>query len=111
MKLQDILNSAKELANTIIESGLYEGTEIEQRANEILQAPESDLDSLIEDYYSDTDRIAILWGKDDVVHRAKEIEVEITDDDALDVLQRLENDHDCNIGITWDVIDCYINDL
>lgn len=45
--------------------------------------------------------IAIIWNTEDV----KRIDQDLTDDQAWEVLKNIEKDHDCNTGITWQVIE------
>lgn len=52
--------------------------------------------------------INIKWSTDDVLWRAEDMNVKITEEQADDVLSLLESNHDANVGINWDVIDYYI---
>jgi len=52
-----------------------------------------------------TDRIAIVWHFSDIIDRAEEIGEDITENQALNVLEWLLQEHDANDGINWDVID------
>jgi len=45
--------------------------------------------------------IAIIWNTDDV----KRLDKDLTDDQAWEILKNVEKDHDCNTGITWNVIE------
>ena len=56
-------------------------------------------------------QIHITWCTEDVLHEAEELGVELTEDEANDVLIRMEEKHDASIGISWDVMDVYIQDL
>jgi len=51
--------------------------------------------------------ISITWHKDDVIERAQERDIILNDDQACDILQIMKSDHDCSIGINWDVIDVF----
>ena len=51
--------------------------------------------------------IAIIWGIEDV----QEVRGDLSDDQAWMVLQGLERNHDCEIGITWDVIEFFAEEL
>ena len=46
-------------------------------------------------------QIASIWSVDDVL----EIRPDLTEDEAWDVLQAVEDDHDANVGICWDVLE------
>ncbi len=50
---------------------------------------------------------AFLWGVEDIrnVPGGEELE----DDACLDILEALEDNHDANIGINWDIIEYYVD--
>ena len=52
----------------------------------------------------DKNTISICWTVDDVKQAFKNIDKEITltDDDCRDVLERVLDNHDATIGVTWD---------
>ena len=52
--------------------------------------------------------IKIIWTSDDVLMRADEIGVELTEHEADNILDDLYQYHDASIGICWDVIASYI---
>ena len=47
-------------------------------------------------------QIAAIWGIEDV----QEIRCDLDEDQCWDVLKQCEKQHDCNYGITWDLIEC-----
>lgn len=47
----------------------------------------------------------VLWQIDDVKSQSGHI----SDEDAAGVLDAMENNHDATLGITWDTIDCYLD--
>ena len=49
--------------------------------------------------------IHITWHIEDVIYRGKERGITITEEEAIDILDTLKNNHDSTIGINWDVID------
>lgn len=53
--------------------------------------------------------ISIVWGLEDVEGRAKDNGYLLKEGQAQKVLDMLKDKHDCNIGITWDVIDDYLS--
>jgi hypothetical protein len=61
------------------------------------------------------DQISIVWCTEDVLHTAKEMDIELTTDQAREILGLLDRKHDAEIGINWDVIssmiDIYIHEL
>lgn len=109
MNLQDFINNATELAHTIIESGLYEpDSPTYKQAEEIIDTSDN-ADTLITQYYDNTNRIALIWGIDDVKFQADELGVELSDQQAFDILHDINKKHDASIGVNWDVIKCYID--
>ena len=52
--------------------------------------------------------IKIIWTTDDVLMRADEINVNITEEEADNILDQLYEHHDASIGICWDVIASYL---
>ena len=53
----------------------------------------------------------ILWSEDDVLERAEEREMEIEREDARRVIHWIYKYHDASIGINWDTIDCYLDEI
>ncbi len=48
------------------------------------------------------------WDVDDVIYRAQELGITLTQSEACAVLENIDNHYDANNGINWDVIDCTI---
>jgi hypothetical protein len=57
------------------------------------------------------DQISIIWHIDDVIHCAKDNGIKITKKQAREVLECLRNEHDATIGINWDVILYWIEEI
>ena len=57
------------------------------------------------------DWIAEWWHIDDVASQAESMGETLTEDECRDVLARVMRKHDCNIGINWDVIDYWIDQI
>lgn len=55
--------------------------------------------------------IKITWTIDDVLVRAAEMNIDITEEEAEEVLEKMERLHDASVGISWDVISAYLLDL
>jgi hypothetical protein len=55
--------------------------------------------------------ICIVWSTEDVLQTAKNMNVELTSEEADDVLMTVEHNHDANYGISWDNIEWAITDL
>lgn len=56
-------------------------------------------------------KIEIVWTTDDVFSRAEDLGYTLTDKQAKQVLMLAKSNHDATIGINWDVIDAYINEI
>jgi hypothetical protein len=52
--------------------------------------------------------IKITWSTEDVLMRADELSIELTEHEADNILDELYENHDASIGICWDVIASYI---
>ena len=59
----------------------------------------------------DKKTISITWHIDDVLSQAKEKGINITEQQAIEILQNIKRNHDASIGINWDVIDCHLDML
>ena len=59
----------------------------------------------------DPDWMAEWWHIDDVIEQAEGNGEQLTIDEARDVLAMVNRKHDCNIGINWDVIDYWIDQI
>lgn len=51
--------------------------------------------------------IAIVWCIDDVL----DVRPDLTEDQAGEVLSRVEDIHDCNLGVTWDTLRIVADDM
>ena len=49
-----------------------------------------------------------IWCEDDVLSRAKRLNVECSRDRAIAIIDRMDCKQDCSLGITWDTIDYYL---
>ena len=52
--------------------------------------------------------IQINWSTIDVVNTAEQMNIYLTDEEADKILDELEENHDPQLGINWDVIENYI---
>jgi hypothetical protein len=64
----------------------------------------------LKETYAADDVIAYdLWVTEDVIGRAEEWPgIELSEEQARDILEEVHRHKDCTIGINWDVLDCYI---
>ena len=51
-----------------------------------------------------------IWCREDVTGKAKGMGFTITDEAADDILDDIDSHHDAELGISWDTLDCYIED-
>jgi hypothetical protein len=80
--------------------------EINEMANELLKAGVvADADKaadVLRQYWGD--KIALVWCVDDVKSIADSEGIEVTDEEAMEVLLKLKNNHDASRGVCWDDI-------
>ena len=55
--------------------------------------------------------IQIEWSTEDVLQRAKDNDVKLTEDEANSILLEMQRDYDADVGINWETIDDYIEGL
>jgi hypothetical protein len=55
--------------------------------------------------------IHIGWSTEDVLQRAKDNDVKLTEDEANSILLEIQRDYDADVGINWETIDDYIEGL
>lgn len=56
----------------------------------------------------DDDHISILWNVEDVQTQAAARSLKLTKEECRQVLDACLNQHDANIGISWDILDHHI---
>jgi len=60
--------------------------------------------------YNSNNSVAIVWSIEDVKDQLEiliedmpeKVDLELTDDDCMDVLQRVVDNHDANYGVSWE---------
>ena len=57
------------------------------------------------------DKMIITWCIQDVVEQAKGREIELTDEQAMEILGLMDRYHDCTVGMNWDVIDVWTDEF
>ena len=55
--------------------------------------------------------ITIQWFDEDVICQADDIGEKLTDDEVEEVLYLLENKHDATLGISWETISFWIQEI
>jgi len=62
--------------------------------------------------YDENEEIAVaIWSEVDVLERAKEREIAITREQAKSIIDLIHRKQDASLGISWDTIDCYLDEL
>lgn len=51
-----------------------------------------------------------IWCEDDVLGRAKELGINCSRARAREIIDEMDRKQDCELGITWTTIDCYLQD-
>ncbi len=59
---------------------------------------------------NDGKTIAHVWSVVDVMDRAKERHINLSDQQCLEILARVDDGKDASIGINWDVLDSHTDD-
>lgn len=66
----------------------------------------------LQHYYKPEEVLAVaIWQVEDVFERAKERKLIITKKQAEDIIVRIERDHSASLGINWDTIDAYLDEV
>lgn len=55
-------------------------------------------------------KVSFVWGIEDVMSQAEDDEVDITEWQARQILQKAKHHHDATIGMNWEVLSVYIGD-
>lgn len=55
--------------------------------------------------------IEIKWSTEDVLTRAEDMGVTLTEEQGDQILQRVYDNHDADVGVNWVVIDFHIEDF
>ncbi len=56
-------------------------------------------------------KLHVIWGVEDVQSKAEEMDVDITEEQCMTVLENAARRHDCNVGITWEVLEFWIGEV
>jgi len=52
--------------------------------------------------------INVRWSVVDILKRAKEKGILLTTQEAIEILDNIKHDYAAELGITWNIVDCYI---
>lgn len=89
------------LNNFITNANVDEDSDLFKQA--VLAVNELDQFELVDKRYA----MAIVWQIDDVLS----IRPDLTEEQAGEVLGRVEDIHDASIGVSWDTLECCADDL
>lgn len=59
-------------------------------------------------YHEQYEKESIKWDAVDFVHHGEIVDIEISEESAQEYLESMIENHDCNIGITWDTVEEYL---
>ena len=63
-------------------------------------------------YNQDDEHVAAaIWCEEDVFTKAKERGLKITREQAQEIFAKMDNNQDCELGITWTTIDVYLDEI
>jgi hypothetical protein len=63
------------------------------------------------DSYDDDEELAyMIWSREDVQDAAKRRGLELTNNQADEVLEFVDHHKDCELGISWTTIDCALDE-
>ena len=67
---------------------------------------------MLQDYAENNKETCVLiWIAEDVLGRAKDLDIKCTEDEANDILGYMERKQDAELGVTWDTIDYHLGCL
>jgi hypothetical protein len=58
--------------------------------------------------YNEAGYFGLNWSLPDIISKAEEMGVECSEDDAREIAYTIEQNGDCEYGITWDTIAYYV---
>jgi uncharacterized protein (UPF0147 family) len=61
------------------------------------------------DYFNKDTQIALIWSIEDV--QSEEVRPDLDDAEAMNVLDKVSRDHDCNYGVSWETLDITAEEL
>ncbi|QDP58058.1 MAG: hypothetical protein Unbinned4294contig1001_47 [Prokaryotic dsDNA virus sp.] len=64
----------------------------------------------LQDRLKETEKWVCGWSPEDVLHKADEMSVSITEREAEEILGSIEHNFDANVGVFWDTIEWEIED-
>jgi hypothetical protein len=72
----------------------------------------SELIDLLKDRYEPDEAIAVaIWNSEDVLMRAKDRDITLTQEEADTIINNVDRNQDAEFGIAWDNLDFWTDDL
>jgi len=93
-----------EALQQIVDEARHQSEMVNGEGMEQVNMTQTILDTIKDEAFGN--EIAIRWHIEDIVERAKDRGIVVLEKDARTILQRLDHNHDCYYGITWEMIDC-----
>ena len=81
---------------------------IEQVKEFVSTLEESEQRAIANEILSQLGIIAHGWGIVDVIYQGRECGYDLTKEQAREILEDIDKNHDASIGINWEVIDIYV---
>ena len=63
-----------------------------------------DLLTLAETIFNNDGLMTVLWSVEDIKAQAESMDIELSEEEAEEVLKTAIDNHDANVGINWEVI-------
>jgi len=60
-------------------------------------------------YDQEREILDCIWLEDDVFVKAEDMEIELTRNQMKNIISNMENKHDAEVGVNWDVIEYWID--
>jgi hypothetical protein len=106
-----VLEKLKELSEMLETNQYVDWVENDQsvefeRLKKIVDSMREDFNVLNE--YEEAGYFGLNWSLPDIISKAEEMGVECSEDEAREIAYEIEQNGDCEYGITWDTIAYYV---
>ena len=65
----------------------------------------------LQEQYNPNDVVAVaIWGVEDVMTVAEDMEINISKEKAEEILDKIDHKQSAELGISWDTIECYLGE-
>jgi hypothetical protein len=98
-----------EMANVIARKiavvyDVFAGDEIEENVLDL----KKHIQAALEEYWAG--KIALVWCIEDVLDKADELGIALSNEEAENILDDIFDHHDCEMGVSWVTLGCAIED-